>query len=671
MAQDTEAASGDLEEAPTTPEQWAKHWALEIKAAQDEVKPWHKDATEATRAFLVEKYKDQDAAPIGLFTSDTLTLEAMLFGRTPHTDVTRKFGDPMDDVARVAGEMLERVLNADLEYGPKGGAAELRNCLKDRLVAGFGLPRLRLVKEYEDKQVPAIPKQDEFGKPVLDEVGQPVNSADGYTKTTTSYECVETLYAHWKDVLWGPCRTWEDRRWVAFREPQTRKQQVERFGPLAKLTPLNAKKDGKHEFGESKNNDPQRKTDVWEIWDTERRKVFWFVEGFDRILDVKDDPLELEGFLPVPKPMVAIVSTEKFLPVPDYKMARELYIQCDELALRISELEDSIGVKGAYDASLGDELRQMVEERGNKLYAVHNFAALTEKGGTSKVIDWYPLEAIVAALMQLKQALTDKMSLLYQVTGKSDIMRGQAQQVGATATEQMIKGKFASVRLQSMQDDFARLCSETQRIKAEIICKHYDDETILRESNILNTPDKDLAPEALKLLRDKWYSYRIEIKPESVSMTDYAALKQERGEALASLSTLLQGAAPILQVTGPAGMPLVLQLGQWMMAGVKGASTMEGIFDNAIKQAEAAAQQPQPGAGQPPPDLKIIANQQKAQADQDKIKAQTQSELLRMNAETQQLAQRKQTDAIINIHEAAVKKAIANGGPAPIPGSPV
>ena len=46
-------------------------------------------------------------------------------------------------------------------------------------------------------------------------------------------------------------------------------------------------------------------------------------------------------------------------------------------------------------------------------------------------------------------------------------MRGQSSQQ-TTATEQAIKARFASVRVQSLQDEFARFCSDTQKIKAEM-----------------------------------------------------------------------------------------------------------------------------------------------------------------------------------------------------------
>ena len=77
--------------------------------------------------------------------------------------------------------------------------------------------------------------------------------------------------------------------------------------------------------------------------------------------------------------------------------------------------------------------------------------------------------------------LAELMNLLFQVTGMSDIMRGQST-AGATATEQALKAKFASTRVQEFQNEFARFASDTQRIKAEIISKHFDPQTIAERS---------------------------------------------------------------------------------------------------------------------------------------------------------------------------------------------
>jgi hypothetical protein len=49
------------------------------------------------------------------------------------------------------------------------------------------------------------------------------------------------------------------------------------------------------------------------------------------MLDEKEDPLGLQGFWPFPRPMVANLTTRKFIPKPDYKLAQDLYREINEL----------------------------------------------------------------------------------------------------------------------------------------------------------------------------------------------------------------------------------------------------------------------------------------------------------------------------------------------------
>jgi hypothetical protein len=216
-------------------------------------------------------------------------------------------------------------------------------------------------------------------------------------------------------------------------------------------------------------------------------------------------------------------------------------------------------------------------------------------------VDWLPLTDIVGALQVLRDYRTELMNLLYQVTGMSDIMRGQSTQ-GATATEQSLKAKFASVRVQRLQNDFARFASEIQSLKAEIISKHFDPQNIAMRSNIkyMVGPDQQLAQQAIELIKSDFYQYRIEVKPESVNMADMAAIKQERSEFLMAMSQFLQSSMPVAQ-GAPWAMPYLLQILQWTIAGFRGSATIEGVMDQmvlaanqALKAAAAAPPQPDP-----------------------------------------------------------------------------
>ncbi len=634
----------------TTPTGWAAYWQEELSAAKKEVEKWHTQGEKIIKRFRDERdSKAKGDTRWNLFSANILTQRPMLYGQTPKVSVDRRFADANDDLARVGAEMLERLLNTDIEKDSDSYARALKYVLDDRLLPGLGIARVRYVAEFED--VPEEPAQ-------LDAMGAEVSPAiPAYSKKT--YECVETDYVHWTDYRWtAGARVQHEVTWVGFREKMSRPALVKRFGEaLGKAVPLNGKSPK-----EGEGDNPRGRADVWEIWSKDEKRVFWYVEGFHTVLDEKPDPLGLDSFFPCPEPFLANVTTSTLVPRPDFVIAQDLYDQIDELSTRIALLVDAVRVAGVYDKSAGSLQKLLGRDapRENGLVPVDNWAAFTEKGGIRGSIDWLPLEQITGAISVLSEHRRELVDALYQITGMSDIMRGQASTAATTATEQSIKAKFGSVRIQSLQDEFARFASDLQRLKAEIISKHFDVETILTCSNVGMTEDAQLAPQAAELIKSKFGAYRIQVKPESVSLADFAALKADKMETLMGFSTFMQAAAPVAQQL-PGSMPFLLKFLQWAMSGIRGSSGIESVLDAAIAQAEQAAQQPQQAAQQAP-DPKVITQQMKGQQDLAKVQAELQADLMRTQADVQADAQREQNQAIWNVREAAQKHAIAQAG---------
>ncbi len=219
-----------------------------------------------------------------------------------------------------------------------------------------------------------------------------------------------------------------------------------------------------------------------------------------------------------------------------------------------------------------------------------------------------PLIDIVGALDKLRELRSESIELLYQVTGLADVLRGGGEGQYEGTGQAALKAKFASIRVQAMQEEFATFASNLMAIKAEIICRHFSPRSIAIRANIEKTFDRDLAPQAIALLKDPNLArLRVVIRPESVAMTDFAQLKQERTEYITALATFMQSAAPLLE-QDPQQRPFLMRLLQWGLAGFKGSSEIEGVIDKAIEAAEKANKEPQK------PDPAIAAQQAAAQA---------------------------------------------------------
>ena len=664
-----------------TVEGLAAKWDLEMTAAEENQKASLESAAKVVKRYLDDRseMKSDGDTRVNLYTSNVQTLQALLYGKEPRVDVKRRFADPNDDVARVGGEVLQRLLNTDIERDSDTYSSALENCLEDRLIPGIGQMRLRYEAEWEENDpVPSINEHQcpQCSMTAAHPVGEsaPCQScgselmdtgrelAPGYQPPPTkAKEDVASDYVHWADFRWSPCRTWDETRFVAFRNPMTKEACQKRFPEHANLLPFKNTRKTNADESDGLKHDPWARVDVWEIWSKEDRKCYWWVKGYNKILDVKDDPLGLDGFFPCPRPLIANVTTTKFIPRSDFVIAQDIYDEIDMVSTRITLLERAIAVRGVFNKSDDGIRRLLTEAVQNELIPIDGFEAFKEKGGLAGVVDWLPLEPIVGALQVLRDYRGELLQLLYQVTGMSDIMRGQSTS-GATATEQSLKAKFASVRIQRLQNDFARFASDVQALKAEIISKHFDPETIVNRSNIqyMVGSDQQLAQQAVQLIKSNFYQYRIEVKPESVSLADMAAIKQERSEFLMAMSQFFQSSLPVAQAA-PWAMPYLLQMLQWVIAGFRGGSTIEGVMDQMVLAANQAAQAAQMQPPQPNPALQVAqvkaqAEGQKAQMGVMQTKAALQAEMMKKLAELQVHKQKTAVD-MQKAHQEAVQGA--------------
>ena len=604
----------------------AARWAVEIEGAKKNVKKWHKQARDINKRFLDDRAGSQkDETRLNLFTANVQTQRALMFGKEPKVDVRRRFDDHTDQIGRVCALMLERLLNTDVVDGTDGYRAAIGHALDDDLTVGMGSVRLRYEAQFKDQPyVEPVTQADP-------ETGEEVELAPGYQPEPAKVaEDVKCDYVHWRDQLWSPARTFSEVRWWAFRAYLTKDQVTARFGAKhAKKVPYKKNASAKDDVAESLRNDPWQRAEVWEIWSKEDEKVYWYCEGYDQILDSKPDPLGLDGFWPFPAPLMANLTSDEYLPRPDFLIAQDIYDEIDLVSTRITHLERAVKVVGAYDKSNEGVRRILSEGFDNDLVPVDNWAMFAERGGVDGAISWLPVDKVVGALDKLRDYRGELVKMLYEVTGMSDIMRGTSNEKGVTATEQALKAKFASVRMQYRQDRFARFATEALRIKAEIILKHFDADQIILRSNIEATPDNALAQQAVQLLRDERSKYKIEVKPESVSLTDFAALRDERMSFIQAIGQFLQAAGPMLQVM-PESAPFLFQTLQWTAAGFRGGEVLEGVLDQAMRAAEQARIQAQNAP--PQPDPKVQALEKKAE-----IESQGMQQKFQLDAASKQL----------------------------------
>ncbi len=217
-----------------------------------------------------------------------------------------------------------------------------------------------------------------------------------------------------------------------------------------------------------------------------------------------------------------------------------------------------------------------------------------------------------------------------------------------TASAQQLKAQFGSTRIQLMQFYIAEWISEALRIKAEIICKHFQPETIIERSNVMRTPDAPFAQAAIALLKDEHVSqYRIKVEADSMAAMDWAAERDAAVQFMNGLGAFISQVAPMAQQVPEAG-PYLMRMMQWAVSKFRVSTQIESILDQAVAGMQQKLQTPPPPP-QPDPDTVI-----KAQIEQAKI--QSAEKIAMMEAQSdQQIASLK---ASVELQKIEMKAAL-------------
>ena len=610
---------------------------------------------------ITKLYRDETDSRYNILWSNIQTVIPATLSRIPQPSVKRSFDDK-DPAGRVASILLERSLEYETNTFPDYNEGLTKSVL-DRFLGGRGIAWVRYEPEFGEMEVPKNPYDVE-------------ESDDIQITEDKEYEVVEYIefdsspvdYVFWRDFGHDVCRSWEEVTKVWRRVYMDRESVAERFGEeLASAIPYSRKKE------EEQENEEKEKAEIYEIWCKDTKMVYWLCKGYKELLDKKNDPLKLDRFFPCPKPLYATLTNDSLIPIPDFCYYQT---QADELDLttrRIGALVEALKVRGIYDASQPQLQRILDEGDDNKLFPVENYLEIMDKGGLHSIVQYMSIAEISSALMSLYQTREHAKQTIYEITGLSDIIRG-ASVAAETATAQSIKSQFASLRLKKTQDDVARFASDLIRIKAEIICKHYQPESFIMISDAKNLPvtDQQFIPQAIQLLRDNVSrQFRIEVSSDSLVILDEQEEKQSRVEFITASTGFLEKAVTAAQAF-PALSPLLMEMLMFGVRGFKAGRELEGTFEQVLGQLQGqqqGGQQEQQGdelskaeqvRAQGVIQKAQMDNQTKIQIEQMKLQNQVQIEQMKASIKAQADSQKAQNDAILRKLENINNIVVAN-----------
>ena len=617
---------------------------------EHEYQDWYNTIGQYERTFkewegradkIVKRYRDDSRtrnnpnAKFNILWSNVQTITPAIFARLPRPDVSRRFRDN-DPIGRVASMMLERALDYEItHYGDYKSA--MNQSVNDRLLGGRGTSWVRYEPHIVGSEADGM-DMPEDGLEITEDIDEAETEGGMYREDQEriEYECAPVDYVHWRDFGLTVARTWEEVTAVWRKVYLGRPALVERFGEeLGGRIPLDTKPETSKSFSE-KMGEGAKEACIYEIWDKTSGEVIWLSKSMGEILDTRADPLKLENFWPCPKPLFSTLTTDSLVPIPDFVLYQDQARQLDTLADRIDGFIQALKVRGVYDASEPSLARLFSEGENNSLLPVKNWNAFAEKQGMQGAINLVDIAPSAQALTMSYSAMDQVKGQIYEIMGIADIQRGQTDP-NETLGAQVIKSNNAAGRLKTMQHSVVDFATELLSIKAQIICNHFTDDTIVKISGAmqLSDTDKQYIQPALALLRDESAkNFRIEVTSDSMIFQDEMQEKQDRMEFLSAIGGFMQQVIPAAQAV-PEMTPMLMEMVKFAVTAFKAGKGLEGIIDETAdkfrEQAKAQEGQPKP----PTPEQQKLQGQM--QLEQAKLQASQQQAQQTMQLEQQKM----------------------------------
>jgi hypothetical protein len=540
-------------------ERLGARWLDRIKQSEKREEDWMKDAETAECAYTAtaESGIAGGVPEFNILHSNVETIVPSIYNSSPVPEIRPRHNNK-DDVGKQVSDIFERTITTLIDDSRLDTEIEFE--AQDAFMAGRGIVRVKFDAD-EEEQDPIAGIDPTTGEIVL------IEQAPRIVNERIIYENVS-----WRDYREGPAKRWSGVPWVAYRHE------------ISEADRHLLEDEGMSKAYGDEDADESLDCTVWEIWCKETRKVYFVVADTARVLAIKDDPLGLSEFFPQPTPVQPITATGRRTPVCPYTIYKKLATELDIATKRINAITKGLKLRGAA-ALAGEAIEQISQAGDNEIVFLADIQGLGAVGDINKAIMWWPVDKAILVLQQLYVQREQTKQAIYEITGISDIIRGQGA-ASETATAQQIKTEWGALRVKKMQRMLARQVRDLFVISAEIISQHFSFETLTRMSGI------EISTEVQQLLGSPLDHYRIDVESDSTIRANQTRQREEMGQFLQGTAQFFQTMAPIVQQAPQAAGPLAKMYAAFATQYNLGKAAGDAL-DQFVQMAEQASQQPQ------------------------------------------------------------------------------
>lgn len=499
--------------------------------------------------------------------------------------------DPFGRTACILGERFIKSVLKTFEAFPEFSSAN-----DDFLVTNFGWGRwcYRSKEVLEEEKVRLQVQQQEPPPPELGPDGQPVPdqappeplpplffTPDGqevesskvqeddlgpYVSTgqMVSVENEEVYFEHgiYSCLLVDPDVTrWNKVTRLAFEYSYTYREFKDKFGQKAldKLI--------KSDIQEYKSG--KKPIIVYEYHDSILREVRWFADNSEDFFQPKEmgspdakeesvDNSELYGLsscFPCTEPLIINQSTRSFWPTPEYFQVEDVLQDISSIVTRMIQLTKAVRIRFLFDSSV-KALETLIGENwavgeGTGL-GIPNLeqTLMNNNGSLSNLVAWFDVDALMKGLQGMYVAYDQRLNMFYNITGFSDLIRGQTSENDKTYGERQLEGKFALNRMEPFQFTVQEWIKHNYQLGLELGLKMFSEQSIDEyiTPQGLDQEDKERYVPALELLKNNRRGrFRMDFETDSTISINQDWKKKQAIETANAITKMMESTAKTAQ----------------------------------------------------------------------------------------------------------------------------
>jgi hypothetical protein len=507
-------------------QRWQKRLDREEKAHEE----FRKHARQAEKAARDDGDLKQ---AFNIHWSNTQITRNAVYASVPIPDVRRRYTKP-DPEEKDLARLVERALSYSVDVTDFDTQSD--QVVKDLVEVGLGV--VRVVYDVATEPMPdeVDPEMGEIA--AMMGVQIPESFDDGNEQIVSQGLMIEHV-PHCR-FRWEPGKPWKHVNWISIDSMQPKHELEEQYG-------IKLKSGGQEDKAKDKRKSEKYNTEVLvhEIFDKTTREVIIFAEGHPEVLEKYEDTLNLVDFFPVPRPLFTNLKSDELIPKPDFKLVEKQIVELNAVTQRIDKITRQIRDVSFYDPKLSAGLEATRNAKDGDMVPVNNLAAAlassTGKADFDNVIAHLPMQEKIMVVRELEGQREAIKNQVYEILGISDIIRGSSK-ASETAAAQNIKGQWAGVRLSAKTKDVARLWRDVFRMKAEIICEHFEPEQIELMTGVEITPRMREI-----MVNDIGRTFAIDIETDSTVAQDDLENRQATMEMIETMVGTMERLIPGVQ----------------------------------------------------------------------------------------------------------------------------